>query len=944
MARPLRSWSMLRFARVRPAVESLEDRKLMAASLVTFNATGVAGANNDSTDPDISTNGRFVVFASRATDLVSTDTNATQDIFLRDLQTGVTQLISVSSNGLGTGNADSSDPSVSDNGRYVVFTSTANNLVAGDTNGDSDVFLRDVFSGTTTFISANFNNNGPGNADSLQGEVSADGRFAVFASDATNINATDLTTTRDVFVRDIVNNTTSTISRVFTSGPTNGQSGNGPSQSPSISADGQYIAFVSSATNFGTIAPGPGQNVYVFDSAVDPLALPFVNPLTLASTTGVAGTGGSADLTTGEPSISDDGQYVAFASSSTTLVPGDINGVSDIFRADLGFGTVAIALVSQSTDGVFANGPSAHPSISGDGSVVTFSSTATNLSPLDINAGSDVFIRDVEELTTALVSVNLAGTGSSSSAAEPVMTSDASLVVYESNATNLTPDSVSASNTNIFIQTTPLPGNDVVPPTFSVPTQPAQPEVGDTVLKFFVTYSDNTAIDTATLTDLDLTVTGPNGFSEQATFFSLIGDAGATVTAAYTVPAPGGTLSSEDNGTYTVTLRGGQIADVNRNFATTGSVGQFTLTIPASETVLPVPTFFGGTAPPFTDTYDFTVVYSERGGVDFATFGNDDVVVTGPNGFTQNASFVASTALSATTTSVIYRINAPGGTFDATDVGTYTVSVLPGGVLDVAGNAVQAGGFGQFTALGADLIAIPLRGLRLGAISGIDTQKAKLRVLNQGSFPTTVPIAITLYTSTDQTLDAGDATIGTFIEDRPVEPDDFRQLNVKFTYPQVPEGNYYILSQVDSANAVIEQSETNNVIASFKQVGLSAPFIDLVPTLIPFTGNRSRLGRNEVSFRLRNAGNVPVVADLIVGLTAISDVTPEPSERPIANIPTAVILKPGQSKLFRLPFEFPIEFERGTYRMVATIDSTNIVPERNDVNNRVISLAEFNFA
>jgi hypothetical protein len=96
--------------------------------------------------------------------------------------------------------------------------------------------------------------------------------------------------------------------------------------------------------------------------------------------------------------------------------------------------------------------------------------------------------------------------------------------------------------------------------------------------------------------------------------------------------------------------------------------------------------------------------------------------------------------------------------------------------------------------------------------------------------------------------------------------------------------------------------------------------------------------------RLRNAGNVAVDQDIVVALTAISDTTPTPQERPVANVTVRVRLNPGQSRQFRLPFTFPIEFERGTYRLVATVDSTNVVAERDEVNNRVQSLSAFSFA
>ena len=137
---------------------------------------------------------------------------------------------------------------------------------------------------------------------------------------------------------------------------------------------------------------------------------------------------------------------------------------------------------------------------------------------------------------------------------------------------------------------------------------------------------------------------------------------------------------------------------------------------------------------------------------------------------------------------------------------------------------------------------------------------------------------------------------------------------------------------------------TLNVKASFERVGLSAPFVDLVPTIIPFAGNRSRLGTNEVLVKIRNNGNVAATGDAVVALTAASDAALTPSEQPVANLPIKVSLRPGQSRTFRLQFTFPIEFESGTYEMVATIDSTNVFPERDELNNRVVSLSSFSYA
>ena len=302
------------------------------------------------------------------------------------------------------------------------------------------------------------------------------------------------------------------------------------------------------------------------------------------------------------------------------------------------------------------------------------------------------------------------------------------------------------------------------------------------------------------------------------------------------------------------------------------------------------------------------------------------------------------TVVSATETAVVYRVPAPGGAWDGPDAGTYTVAALPGAVTDLAGNAVAAGPIGTFVALGPDLVAIPLRGLRSAAISGVDQQRARVRVLNSGSSPASGPVAVTLFASRDQVLDTADATIGTFTQDLVIQPGAVKQVNVRFTYPQVQEGSYYVIAQVDSGNVVREQDESNNLAASFNRVGLSAPFVDLVPTFLPFTGIRSRLGTNTATVTIRNAGNTAVNADIEVALTGIRDATPEPSEEEVATVPVRVNLRPGQRRTFRLNFGFPIDLERGNYRLVATLDAGNDVAERDEANNRVVAFSSFNYA
>jgi len=180
-----------------------------AIRMVSVNAAGTASGDRGSFDASVSSDGRFVAFRSDATDLVANDTNGKRDIFVRNMQSGVTTRVSVISGG-GQSNGDSDSPSISQDGRFVVFSSLADNLVAGDTNGARDVFLHDTQSGTTTLISINqlrTASGGGGSAsqkpDSSEPSISQDGRFVAFTSFASDLVTSDNNNSSDIFLYDV---------------------------------------------------------------------------------------------------------------------------------------------------------------------------------------------------------------------------------------------------------------------------------------------------------------------------------------------------------------------------------------------------------------------------------------------------------------------------------------------------------------------------------------------------------------------------------------------------------------------------------------------------------------------------------------------------------------------------------------------------------------------
>src|SRR6476469_4992118 len=221
----------------------------MTITRVSVDSAGNPG-NSYSLFPSISADGQFVAFGSMSTNLVPGDTNNSEDIFVRDLLTNTTTRVSVDSAG-NQGNGYSFLPSISADRRFVAFSSDASNIVPGDTNNQTDIFVRDLLTNTTTRVSVDSAGN-PANRYSSPPSISADGRFVAFSSDASNIVPGDTNNTGDIFVRDLLTNTTTRVSGASAGNPRNSNS-----FYPSNSADGRFVAFLSNATN---LVPGDTNN------------------------------------------------------------------------------------------------------------------------------------------------------------------------------------------------------------------------------------------------------------------------------------------------------------------------------------------------------------------------------------------------------------------------------------------------------------------------------------------------------------------------------------------------------------------------------------------------------------------------------------------------------------------------------------------------------------
>jgi len=334
------------------------------------------------------------------------------------------------------GDDDSFGPKISADGRFVVFRSFATNLVAGDTNNQIDLFQRELATGITKRL--NIATDGTQVTGLLLGySVSSNGRYIAFSTLAPGLVTEDTNSFYDIFLRDTLNNTTTRISNGINNALTNESSAY-----PTISSDGRYVAYESFATNIVANDTNIARDVFVYDR-------------TTATTTrlsiGIAGVQSNAQSYNAV--ISGDSSAVAFFSEATNLVPGDTNAVGDVFVRNIAAGTTAI--VSVSTSGALGDGISGTNdiSISQNGKVIAFDSLATNLVTGDTNARLDVFLRDITvpaSPTTTRVSVGAGGVQGNGSSFLDVITPDGNSVLFDSNATNLVSGDTNA-NYDVFL-------------------------------------------------------------------------------------------------------------------------------------------------------------------------------------------------------------------------------------------------------------------------------------------------------------------------------------------------------------------------------------------------------------------------------------------------------------------------------------------------------------
>ncbi len=431
----------------------LRDFQTGLTQLIDVDTNGIGSIDNLGSALALSADGQAVVFDSFDGNLVKDDNNGSADVFLRNVAIGTNELISCRDTNVifKTANGISFVPqfSLSDDGKWAAFSSYANDMVPNDANRVSDIFIRDLAGGTNTLVSAGIDGNPALGGSSFGPVISQNGRFVVFVSLATNLVVGQSNLLSNIFLRDLQAHTT-----VLVSVSTNGVSpGNGDASDPALSQDGRYIAFLSKAKNLtsGVISAGP--NTYLRD-------------LNLGTTVSLTGNSSSSN----PPSMSSNGRYVAYFDASGQLFVWDTQLGANVYT-NLGAKTSAVISPSgtrllyttstaitavdviNKTNIIFV--PTKVPiqnagSWSADERFFVFV-TDTNVVSQDNNSINDVYLCDLNTGTFSLVSVNSAQTGSANNYSDwPAISGDGRFVVYRSFATDIVPGNGNSSP-NIFL-------------------------------------------------------------------------------------------------------------------------------------------------------------------------------------------------------------------------------------------------------------------------------------------------------------------------------------------------------------------------------------------------------------------------------------------------------------------------------------------------------------
>lgn len=410
------------------AANAASTRSLVRVSESTAGAVG----NGESRGPlSLTGDGRLIAYSSDATNLVASDANRKEDVFVSGSDGSFTRIMSVGRLN-NASNGDSSGASISDDGVRLVFSSTANNLTPGDGNGKRDIYLKES-NGTVFLVSRTGND--AANDESFNPTISADGSIITFTSAATNLVPGDTNGKLDIYMAQVerVNGALSLISMRRVTESFDRKDGDDDSDESAPSALGRYVAFTSRATNLvGGLGNNGQTNVYRRD---------MVNGVTELVSIDLDGNlpNGASRL----PAISDDGRFIAFVSTASDLVEGDTNAVSDVFVRDMVAGTttrVSVANNRAEADGASGSNSTylgGRPAINASGRYVAFTSVATNLTDEDTGDVAQAYVYDRQLSAIALVSSTPGDEVAGAEVSHVAISADGRFVGFVTEATNL---------------------------------------------------------------------------------------------------------------------------------------------------------------------------------------------------------------------------------------------------------------------------------------------------------------------------------------------------------------------------------------------------------------------------------------------------------------------------------------------------------------------------
>ena len=392
-------------------------------------------ANNGASVVKISTNGRYITFISEASNLVANDNNNIADVFIKDKQTGIIELVSITASNIQANNGEINGVSAATaDGRYIAFIS--NSVAFPSANGlGFYLYIKDMQTGTLTNAS---NYNGNSYFEVVLGEIylSNDGQFITFTTTA-QINPLHDVAYYQVYRKDIANTTFELLS-ISHDGLT---AADISTQLIDVSNTGRYVLISSSAENLTTdVINNSGKNIFIKDTQMNTMTLVNITPTGVNS----SGNGGS---NSSEAAISNQGQVV-FMSEQSDLVNNDTNGRDDVFYYENG--TIIRLNLDANGNELTNSGYSQGVTISGDGSRIAFTESSDELFPAFTNNGVDLYSYETVSGILSLISKNVIGTKANGDSYQPDLSTAGNRIVFLSKATDLSGDPLTGQHQSVF--------------------------------------------------------------------------------------------------------------------------------------------------------------------------------------------------------------------------------------------------------------------------------------------------------------------------------------------------------------------------------------------------------------------------------------------------------------------------------------------------------------